>query len=115
MTLKLDHLFSAVLVLCAVATTAILTKREFAPAAVSLAQHKPVFVGNWKSYMAAGIRIGSPVAPVQLIEFGDFECPVCGTFHDRVALVRKVTVGTVRRRKDSNRPPYRSQRAGLPH
>lgn len=27
-------------------------------------------------------------APVQLVEFGDFECPYCATFHERLKAVR---------------------------
>ena len=29
---------------------------------------------------AEGYLLGSPTAPVEVIEFGDFECPVCGQF-----------------------------------
>jgi protein-disulfide isomerase len=28
--------------------------------------------------------IGSPNAPVKLMEFGDFKCPACKAFHDTI-------------------------------
>ena len=35
-------------------------------------------VKQWRSYQTAGDLIGSANAPVQIVEFADFECPFCG-------------------------------------
>jgi protein-disulfide isomerase len=35
---------------------------------------------NAKPLVAEGHVIGSPTAPLQVLEFGDFECPQCGNF-----------------------------------
>jgi protein-disulfide isomerase len=40
-----------------------------------------IFVQNWRSQLATGVQLGSPRAPVQIIEFADFECPYCSTYH----------------------------------
>jgi protein-disulfide isomerase len=39
--------------------------------------------------LAKGARLGSPDAPVQLIEFADFECPFCASFHTTWDTVRQ--------------------------
>jgi protein-disulfide isomerase len=40
----------------------------------------PTPVADWRNYLDGGHWIGSPGAPVKIIEFADYECPVCGTF-----------------------------------
>lgn len=37
-------------------------------------------VADWTGYGAVGHRIGSPQALVTIVEFADFECPVCRVF-----------------------------------
>jgi len=48
----------------------------------------PVFVSDWKSSLFKGVQFGSSAAPVQLIEFADFECPYCGELHKTLKLLR---------------------------
>ncbi len=42
----------------------------------------PVPVADWEQYLDGGHRIGSPNAKVVMVEFGDYECPMCRRFHD---------------------------------
>jgi protein-disulfide isomerase len=40
----------------------------------------PVFVDNWQEIARPGRRIGGDHAIVTIVEFGDYECPVCRRF-----------------------------------
>ncbi len=56
-------------------------------AALTYASTRPSAVTNLNPYdstlpkvASQGYVIGSPTAPVEIVEFGDFECPQCGRF-----------------------------------
>lgn len=88
---KLDVLITATLVVCALTTTGVLLHREMLSPTAPLARldQKPVLIPSWRDELAAGVRIGPVGAPVQLIEFADFECPYCGSFHKMLKVVRE--------------------------
>lgn len=80
--MKADTLLTIVLITCAVITTGVVVKRELLTSSPSLkGDQKPSRVLHWQDDMSKGIQIGPRSAPVQLIEFADFECPFCGSFH----------------------------------
>src|ERR1700722_6879170 len=91
MKIKFDTVITVTLVVCALITTGILIHRELfsAPAARSPAEQKPVMIAHWRETLDKGIRLGPAGAPVQLIEFADFECPFCGSFHKTLKAVRE--------------------------
>jgi protein-disulfide isomerase len=64
-------------VLCAVAVT---WRLYFPPRAPTPASAKPVFVPEWKQYAEVGHRFGASAPKVTIVEFSDFECPVCRVF-----------------------------------
>jgi protein-disulfide isomerase len=46
------------------------------------------FVQNWQTLLNQGVLIGSASAPVQLMEFSDFECPYCAGLHSSLKVLR---------------------------
>jgi protein-disulfide isomerase len=92
MKFKLDTVFTVAMVACAVVTVGVLIHHEFFPPATALAtsaNRKPVFVNDWKAEMSHGSRIGPVGAPVQIMEFADFECPFCAGFHSLLKDLRR--------------------------
>jgi protein-disulfide isomerase len=84
--MKLDSVVTSILVICAIITTGVVVKRGFlpSPSASPIAEQKPGLVPHWQDYLGNGVRMGPPQAKVQLIEFGDFECPYCGDLHKKL-------------------------------
>jgi protein-disulfide isomerase len=87
---KSESWLTATLVACALLTTSLVVRRELFPQSrVQSALQKPTFIKDWKSELSAGVRLGPENAPVQLIEFADFECPYCATLHTTVKVIRE--------------------------
>lgn len=92
MSTKWDALLTATLVACALITTSLVIHREFFSRSMTnpaLPAQKPIFIESWQSHLGKGVRLGSPSAPVQLIEFADFECPFCASFHTSLKALRE--------------------------
>jgi protein-disulfide isomerase len=87
---KLDRILTVTLAVCALFTTGLVLHRELsAPPDPVSGVPKPRFVPDWKSEFTDGIQLGSTNAPVQIIEFADFECPYCADFHRVVQALRQ--------------------------
>jgi protein-disulfide isomerase len=90
MRIQSDTAATAVLVVCAVLTTGVVLHREFFNplAANRQTAQKPVYINDWRLHLAKGVRIGPAEAPVELVEFADFECPFCASFHKNLKALR---------------------------
>jgi protein-disulfide isomerase len=87
---KLPDLATGLMVCCALVITAAVVRREFFPAPAVAAQPdtKPRPADNWDQLSAAGQRMGPVRAPVQIVEFSDFQCPFCATFAETLRKLR---------------------------
>ncbi len=78
-----------VLVICAFVTTLLVARREFFQESASFEVNEPaIYVEGWEDALASGIRIGLADAPVQVVEFVDFQCPACARFEKTAQSIR---------------------------
>lgn len=83
---RTDQVLSTALTTAAVIMAVAVVKREFWPAPEPLGRGPMAayFDSTWHAAAAPAIIVGSPTAPLQLVEFVDFECPVCRQAHHGV-------------------------------
>lgn len=81
--MSLDRALNVLITAAALAVAFVLIRRELSPRQeVAEDASTPTFVPSWKGLAAAGRLIGDPNAPVQIVEFSDFECPFCRRFNN---------------------------------
>lgn len=85
--ISLSDLTSVVLTLCAVLVTALVVRKELTPS--TPAGQEPREIKDWQQLAATGTRLGSPTAPVQIIEFSDFQCPFCARIQPNLRELRR--------------------------
>jgi protein-disulfide isomerase len=85
---------NVVLVVCAVAVTALVVRREVGsprgdePAGGEL-------VTDWRTIAEEGHLIGEPDAPVTVVVFSDFQCPACASFAETLHRLQQRHPGRV--------------------
>lgn len=70
----------------AIVLAIVVVRREFWPPTdgPSRARTAAVEVADWRTLRNYGVLLGDPDAPVVLTEFGDYQCPFCKMFHERL-------------------------------
>jgi protein-disulfide isomerase len=80
---------SAILAVCALTVTGVVIKNEItAGVAQGGAVPEVKFLNEWRSVAREGTVMGPAVAPVQIIEFSDFQCPFCAEVQTALRQVR---------------------------
>jgi protein-disulfide isomerase len=78
----LSDLLPGVLVVCALTVTAAVVRRDLVPRrAPGQPDLRVRRVDNWPELLQAGHWIGSPAAPLRIVEFSDVQCPFCARMH----------------------------------
>jgi protein-disulfide isomerase len=90
-----DSAAAITLVICALLTTGLVARREFLTPPVPGGPPKVTYIPGWRTEVSKGVQLGPLNAPVQLIEFADFECAFCGSFHNTLEAVRERYPGKV--------------------
>ncbi len=81
---KIERVLSVLLVLAALVMALGVVRREFfageSSAGSFVGMTQSGFEQDWQDLLAVGIMHGDRDAPIQIIEFGDLECPACRVF-----------------------------------
>jgi protein-disulfide isomerase len=85
----------AVMLVCALAMTTVVVRREFFPSTGETAHPGTNFVEDWRTYAEHGQWIGPRSAPVTLVAFSDFECPACRMLATSVQRLRAIHPGEI--------------------
>ena len=80
-----------VIAICAVSVTGVVLKRELFSAHVAPTQQRLDTLNPelWKRVSGSGHRLGAPVGRVQIVEFGDYQCPFCARMEKTLASLRR--------------------------
>jgi protein-disulfide isomerase len=85
----LSNVATGVLVVCAVAITALVARREFfmaPPASGAVTELRQL--DRWSHLAETGARMGPADAPVVIVEFSDFQCRFCAVVQTALAAIR---------------------------
>lgn len=80
------------MVVCALGVTAATIRREFFPQRPKIPSVGATVQKDWRTYATVGHELGRPTAAVTVVEFADFQCPVCRRFVRYVDSLRSLGI-----------------------
>lgn len=86
---RVANALTAAIVLSSLAMAAVAVRRELFPRSERAVElDRPEFVPNWRDALPAAVYVsGKESAGVTMIEFVDFECPVCAVYDSTVRAI----------------------------
>ena len=84
--LSFQNITSGVLCLCAAVITGLGVRREFAGSPAEIEARE---VQDWTRLLEDGGWLGDPAAPIQIVEFSDFQCPACARAREILAELKQ--------------------------
>ena len=85
MNARLEAALSSLVTICAIVVAGTFVYQQVtAPRVSAVEAQPPTRVPDWNGLLQGGLRVGPRSAPVQIVEFGDFQCPFCRVFHSAV-------------------------------
>ncbi len=87
---RIDRLATWVLVLCALAITGLLIRREFRPVGrqTARAADEERIIDDWAKYVDPIRRVGTREARVSFVVFNDYQCRACAAFSKTIAALQ---------------------------
>lgn len=88
--MSLEKASNLAISIAALVLAAVIVKREFGSSEVPAHQRGilATAVDDWRSLSAWGTWIGDSSSRVVLTEFGDYQCPFCKRFHERLTAIQ---------------------------
>ena len=84
MRLGTTRFLDVILVLCAVAGTAMAAWTVFQPSTATASVRDP----DWRLHLSEGQRIGRPDAPFTLVVWSDYQCPFCRQYEQELRTLK---------------------------
>lgn len=88
MSKLIENSLSVLLGIAALCIVAVEVHREFVPSAYGDRPRTSEYVADWRGMLSSARLIGSPNAPITLVEFTDFQCPYCRRFNATLLKLR---------------------------
>lgn len=94
MSSRLDRVLSVITTICLVVVTGMVVHARWNSTQMGTMPMVGAEVDDWDVLISSGIREGSQSAPIQIVEFMDFQCPFCKTYHGTLDSIMAAAPGS---------------------